>query len=68
MNKIQDKNLDELSPKARDEMILRLESERLLATENVERIVNDYARESGNRSLRRKKRVGAAPNDYVVKK
>ena len=57
-----------MNTKDRHEAIKRLERERKRVNAEIENILNSYARESGNRSLKAKKRIfGFALNDWEYK-
>lgn len=56
MNKREKRRLDELSSEQRDEMIKRLEREREKVNSEIEAVLRSYAKESGNRALKIKKR------------
>ena len=49
----------------RDLEIARLESERIRINTEIEQVLKNYAKESGNKRLRfRRFRMGKSPNDY----
>ena len=49
----------------RDSEIDRLERERLRINTEIEQVLKNYAKESGNRRLRRRRyKMGKSPNDY----
>ena len=49
----------------REEEIARRERERLRICEEIEQVLKNYAKESGNRRLaRRRYKIGKGPNDY----
>ena len=52
------KRIDKMSSADRDEAIRRLERERARVNEEIESLLASYAKESGNRSLKTKKRLG----------
>ena len=57
--------VDAMSTKDRHEAIKRLERERKKVNAEIENILKSYARESGNRALKEKRRIfGTAPNDW----
>lgn len=59
------KSLDDLGSRDREEMIRRLEREREKVNSEIESILNSYARESGNRALKKRRNAfGKLPNDY----
>ena len=59
------KSLDDLGSRDREEMIRRLEREREKVNSEIESILNSYARESGNRALKKRRSAfGKLPNDY----
>lgn len=59
------RSLDDLGARDRDDMIRRLEREREKVNAEIESILKSYARESGNRALKRRRRsIGKLPNDY----
>ena len=58
-----------ISESDKEAEIKKLERERQRINLEIESLLSDYARKSGNRSLRpRKHRAGSAPNDYNYKK
>lgn len=56
--------IDSMSTKDRHEAIKRLERERKKVNSEIENILKSYAKESGNRSLKAKRRLLGAPNDW----
>ena len=50
------KRLENMGSADRDSAIKRLERERMKVNEEIENILASYAKESGNRALKRKKR------------
>lgn len=53
----------------RDAEIRRLERERLRVNLEIEELLREYSRKSGNRSLKpSRRRAGGSPNDYNYKK
>ena len=59
------KSLDDLGTREREDMIRRLEREREKVNAEIESILKSYARESGNRALKRRRAaLGKLPNDY----
>lgn len=59
------KSLDDLGTREREDMIRRLEKEREKVNAEIESILRSYARESGNRSLKKRRgALGKLPNDY----
>ena len=65
-NKSKEKiNYDNMSTADREDMIKRLERERQKVNSEIESILRSYAKESGNRTLKRgKRRIGRAANDW----
>ena len=58
-------NIDGLNSRERAEMIRRLEKEREKINAEIESILRSYARESGNRALKKRRgAIGKLPNDY----
>ena len=59
------KGLDELNSDDRTDMIRRLEKEREKVNEEIETILKTYAKESGNRAIKKRRgAIGNLPNDY----
>ena len=59
------KPLDDLGARDREDMIRRLERERAKVNAEIESILRSYARESGNRTLKKKRSTTRKlPNDY----
>ncbi len=57
--------VDTMSEKEKADEIARLERERLRINTEIEQVLKNYAKESGNRRLcRRRYKIGKAPNDY----
>ena len=49
----------------KDNEIARLERERLRVNTEIEQVLKNYAKESGNAKLRRRRfKMGKSPNDY----
>ena len=58
-------NVQTMKSTDREEEIDRLESERLRISTEIEQLLKNYAKESGNRRLaRRRYKIGKGPNDY----
>ena len=58
-----------MTERDRESEIKRLERERLMINEEIEALLKDYAKESGNNSYKpRKHKFGKSPNDYSYKK
>ncbi len=57
------KRVDSMSSADRDEAIRRLERERIKVNEEIESILASYAKESGNNSLRPKRKRERQPFD-----
>ena len=55
------RRLDSMSSEQKSDMIKRLERERRKINSEIESILRSYAKESGNRSLKRR-RAGRAPD------
>lgn len=64
-NKKAQRTVESLASSERDAMIRRLERERKKVNAEIEGILKSYAKESGNKALKRK-RFGrkAVPNDF----
>ena len=59
------RNVDDLGARERADMIRRLEKEREKINNEIESLLKTYARESGNRALRKRRAsIGGLPNDY----
>lgn len=59
------RGLDDLGSRDRADMIRRLEKEREKVNLEIESLLKSYARESGNRALKKRRGgVGSLPNDY----
>ena len=59
------RSLDDLDTRDREDMIRRLEKEREKVNAEIESILKSYARESGNRALKKRRgAIGKLPNDY----
>ncbi len=57
--------LDEMNSRDKADMIRRLEREREKVNTEIESILRNYSKESGNRALRkRRKKIGSSPNDW----
>ena len=57
--------IDAMNSRDKADMIRRLEREREKVNIEIENILRSYARESGNRALKkRKRRIGFLPNDW----
>ena len=57
--------LDSLGTREREDMIRRLEKEREKVNAEIESLLKSYARESGNKALRKRRgQIGGLPNDY----
>ncbi|MCQ2413250.1 MAG: hypothetical protein MJ082_00440 [Clostridia bacterium] len=58
-----------LTEKEREEKIRKLEENRLSLTKEIESLLRDFAKASGEKSVGiRKTKVGRAPNDYGFEK
>ena len=59
------KGFDDLTSRDREEMIRRLEKEREKVNSEIESLLKSYAKESGNRALKKRRgQIGKLPNDY----
>ena len=57
--------VDTMSEREKDDEIARLERERLRINTEIEQVLKNYAKESGNKALRRRRyKIGRSPNDY----
>ena len=57
--------VESMSEKERADEIARLERERLRINTEIEQVLKNYARESGNKKLRKRRyKIGKSPNDY----
>ena len=57
--------VDTMRESERDSEIDKLERERLRINTEIEQVLKNYAKESGNRKLRRRRhKMGKSPNDY----
>lgn len=63
-NKIKQQRLESMSSAEKDAVIRRLERERQKINSEIESILRNYSKESGNRALLRKKRGSSAPNSW----
>lgn len=57
-------NINAYSDEERRALIHEREEARLAVVREIEALVTQYAKESGDRSLRRREKVGRAANDY----
>ena len=66
-DKRKQKKIDGMTSSEKDAVIRRLERERQKINSEIESILRNYCKESGNRALRRKRRKEKAPNlwDYA---
>ncbi len=63
MKSREDKKYNNISSAERDEMIRRLERERVKVNAEIDGILKSYSKESGNRALKRTRRK-KSPNDW----
>ena len=64
-----DYNMNAMTDEEREAAIEKLESERLSVVLALESVMKEFARETGRRSLgKRRFKVGKAPNDWRGKK
>ncbi len=64
-NKKKSDTSPELDYTPRDKEIERLELERLHTNREIEQLLKSYAKESGDRKLRKRRyKIGKGPNDY----
>ena len=63
-NKRKQRRLESMSSAEKDAVIRRLERERQKINSEIESILRNYSKESGNRALLRKKRGSSAANSW----